>query len=52
MELLSNLLKDYGAWGLILIVLIFVVLKSNINIKLGEIEFIFPNPKKERNIKN
>lgn len=42
MELLSALLKDYGVWGLILIVVLFVIFKSNI-----KIEFSFPDSKSE-----
>jgi len=38
MELLVNILKDYGAWGLVLVVLIYLILR-------GQIVFRYPRSK-------
>ena len=40
MEVLINILKEYGLWGLILIVLAYLVLNSQFTIR-------YPRPKKK-----
>ena len=45
MEQLINILQDYGPWVLIGVVIIYLLLKSKIEIEFKKIVFIFPRPK-------
>jgi len=38
MELLLNIFKDYGGWGLILVAVLYLILR-------GQIVFKYPRPK-------
>jgi hypothetical protein len=43
MDILSNILKDYGVWGLVLVAFIFIILKG---------QFTFQYPRSAKNNKD
>jgi hypothetical protein len=40
MEALTQILRDFGAWALLLVVILYIILK-------GEIVFRYPRPKRK-----